>query len=156
MPRITVAVCTYDRYPHLERMLAALMRQTLPSDDYRVIVVDNSPDRAKAENFAARHHGLQRVLFHFEPRPGLSNARNAALALSQDPLIAFIDDDALARPDWLRNLVAAFDQIGPAALARVGRVVVGVAREPVAAEVLRVVAAVAHQGFCRRARVKGV
>ena len=48
MPRITVAVCTYDRYPHLERVLTALTRQTLPPDDYRIIVVDNSPDRAKA------------------------------------------------------------------------------------------------------------
>lgn len=115
MSRITAVVCTFDRYQLLEGALAALALQTLTQGDYRILVVDNSPDRAKAEAFRERNRGLANLTYLLEPRPGLSNARNAAIAACRDDLIAFIDDDAIARPSWLAQLVRAFDEIGPAA-----------------------------------------
>lgn len=115
MPRITVAVCTYDRYALLKHALASLTRQTLSPADFRIVVVDNSPGRGAGEDFAARHRGIANLDYRFADRPGLSNARNAALAACSDELIAFIDDDAIARPEWLAALVAAFDALGPSA-----------------------------------------
>ena len=115
MSRITVALCTYDRYSYLADALAGLARQTLAPGDYRILVVDNSPDRATAEDFAGRHRGVPNLDYRFADQPGLSNARNAALAACASELIAFIDDDAIARPAWLERLVEAFDALGPAA-----------------------------------------
>jgi GT2 family glycosyltransferase len=45
-----------------------------------------------------------------EPRPGLSHARNRALAACDDAdVLAFVDDDALIGPGWLSRLAAAWD-----------------------------------------------
>jgi len=115
MPRIAVAVCTYDRYAHLERALASLTRQTLAAADFRIIVVDNSPGRTAGEAFYALHRDIPNLDYRFADQPGLSNARNTALAASPEELIAFIDDDAVARPAWLERLVEAFDALGPSA-----------------------------------------
>lgn len=122
MPRITVAVCTYDRYAHLEHAIVSLTRQTLVPTDFRIMVVDNSPGRAAGEEFAKRHRDIPNLDYRFADRPGLSNARNAAIAACSDELIAFIDDDALARPTWLAALVTAFDSIGAHAAAVGGAV----------------------------------
>jgi GT2 family glycosyltransferase len=49
-----------------------------------------------------------------EPRPGLSNARNRALAeCSDDDVIAFVDDDAIVDENWLTELQAAWERAEP-------------------------------------------
>jgi hypothetical protein len=40
--------------------------------------------------------------------PGAVAARNAAIAASRGDLIAFVDDDAVPRPDWLERLAAHY------------------------------------------------
>lgn len=44
--------------------------------------------------------------------PGAAGARNTAALTSDCSLVAFLDDDAYARPGWLRSLVRAMDQTG--------------------------------------------
>ncbi len=41
-------------------------------------------------------------------QPGLSAARNTAIALAVGDIIAFLDDDARPHPGWLANLLAGF------------------------------------------------
>jgi len=114
---VTAAVCTYERYDVLGDAIRSLGQQQLPADAYQVLVVDNSPDAAKASQFAAGFRDAANVRFLHVDRPGLSHARNVALAESQSPYIAFIDDDALAPPDWLANIARFFDSAEPDAAA---------------------------------------
>jgi len=59
---------------------------------------------------AAGAFGPDAVVLH-EPRPGLSRARNRALAAcADDDVLAFVDDDALAGPGWLDAMGAAWDR----------------------------------------------
>ena len=44
------------------------------------------------------------IVLH-EPRAGVANARNAGLRAARGDLIAFLDDDELAPPDWLAELL---------------------------------------------------
>ena len=44
------------------------------------------------------------------PHLGLSYARNAGLAEARGEIICYLDDDAVAAPDWLENIGQAFDQ----------------------------------------------
>jgi glycosyltransferase involved in cell wall biosynthesis len=120
--RITAVVCTRDGYDRLDRTVGALLGQSLRRDRYHVIVVDNSDDPAPARDFARRHRGTPGLRVMRERVPGLSRARNRALAACRTPLIAFTDDDTTPAHDWLERLVAAFDRFGPRAAVVGGRV----------------------------------
>lgn len=56
-----------------------------------------------------------------EPVKGLSRARNRGLAESRTDIVAYIDDDALPRPDWLGRLIGPFQY--PQVAAVTGRIV---------------------------------
>lgn len=104
-PLITVAICTRDRARHLRAALESVMGQTLDGDEFELLVVDNgSRDDTPAvvRSFGARVRALH------EPVAGLSRARNLALAQANAPLIAYLDDDAVAEPGWLAALAERF------------------------------------------------
>jgi glycosyltransferase involved in cell wall biosynthesis len=105
---ISVAICTYDRYPLLEQAIASCLNQAFPVEAYEIIVVDNSPDVARSARMGGRYEGTSRVRYLVEERPGLSNARNVAVAAARAPVIAFLDDDAIASQQWLSEIAAAF------------------------------------------------
>jgi glucosyl-dolichyl phosphate glucuronosyltransferase len=98
-----------------------LLAQTLPRREFEILVVDNAPDaRALAEvraTFTESH-----VKWVHETTPGLSRARNLACRASEGQILAFIDDDAIARPDWLETVIDVFEKFGPIAAAVGGRV----------------------------------
>ena len=104
-PLLSVVVCTHDRPEDLERCLRGLAAL---QDDVDVIVVD-SASATPAGPIVERFSGsLPWLRYHYEPIAGLSRARNRGLALARCDLVAFLDDDTVAEPDWARRLAAAF------------------------------------------------
>ncbi len=102
--KVTVAVCTYNGARTLPATLEALKAQTLPSDEFEVIVVDDgSSDDTSAVAVA---HGA-RVL-RLPTNQGLAAARNTAVEAARADLIAFTDDDCVPHADWLAELVVPF------------------------------------------------
>jgi GT2 family glycosyltransferase len=103
-PSATVAVCTRDRTDDLERCLHALL--ALPDDGQEILVIDNAP-----ATDATRHlvQNLPHVRYVREDGPGLDRARNRAIRETTSEVIAFTDDDAAPDPQWLRSLLANFD-----------------------------------------------
>lgn len=99
----TVAICTHERPDDLARALAAVT--ALRDRGGGVLVVDNAPTSDSTRNVVAGFAGVRHVV---EPRKGLDNARNRALAEATTDIVAFIDDDAVADPCWLDALVAGF------------------------------------------------
>jgi glycosyltransferase involved in cell wall biosynthesis len=101
---MTVVICTRDRPLGLRATLASLQRQTDPG--FRVLVVENgsSPESAGV----VEELGLPRCEYVVEQRPGLSRARNRALGAVRTDLVAWIDDDEIADPDWVRRLKEGF------------------------------------------------
>jgi GT2 family glycosyltransferase len=106
-PAITVVVCTRDRPGPLARSLDTLLALEYPPACLRILVVDNAPggDATERAVRAARSRGP--VDYLREPRPGLSRARNAALAACPGELIAWIDDDEVPDRYWLAELARA-------------------------------------------------
>jgi GT2 family glycosyltransferase len=114
---ISVAISTYNRHDLLRQSLLALQKQTLPRDQFDVLVIDNSDDEAAREAFAREVAGTSEItLVHTSP-PGTSLARNKALALCATQYIAFLDDDAVANPGWLAAMVETFEKTGAAVVA---------------------------------------
>jgi GT2 family glycosyltransferase len=102
----SVIVCAYSdaRWDALADVVAALGRQTLPPTEV-VLCIDHNPDLlARARNAFASARVIPS-----EEQPGLSGARNTGIRHASGDIIAFIDDDALPEPQWLEELVTAFD-----------------------------------------------
>lgn len=94
----------------------SLFRQDLQPGLLEIIVVDNSPDQNAAARFAQRY-ATAPLRYLREPIQGLSNARNIGAASARAAIVAYIDDDAIAAPQWARNILAGFDSFS---LDRVG------------------------------------
>lgn len=115
-PRLTVAVCTCNRFEHLPECLATLEQQDLPKQDYEVLVVDNSDDHAASAAFWANFAADANCRVVKSPKRGLSRARNIALDEAAAPRIAFVDDDARAAPGWAAALLDGFERADPPAV----------------------------------------
>lgn len=120
--RITAAICTYERYDLLPGAITSALSQSLPTDAFEVIVVDNSPDAVRSGQEAAAFARYPNLSWYHEARPGLSNARNVAARHAASPIIAYLDDDARADPVWLENIADCFDQFGAALKVVGGRI----------------------------------
>lgn len=104
---IDVCICTFRRDSVWET-LASIAAQEAPHLDLKVIVADNDDDdRRRTEILAhGKTLGLSLVYVH-APARNISVARNACLDAARSDWVAFIDDDEIARTDWILNLVAA-------------------------------------------------
>ena len=100
---VSVVVCTRKRPVALRRCLDSLGYMT--SELVEIIVVDNAPN---SPDVAAVTTGRERVRCVAEAHPGLSIARNTGLRNAKGSIIAFTDDDAVAHPQWISRLLAAF------------------------------------------------
>ncbi|MFF1796503.1 glycosyltransferase family 2 protein [Kitasatospora sp. NPDC058263] len=103
-PTLSVVVCSYtlDRWDDLCAALDSIRAQRRQPDE-TVVVVDHCP--ALTARLAARP-GLR--LVESPERPGVSGARNTGVTLARGELVAFLDDDAVAEPDWTERLLAGF------------------------------------------------
>jgi glycosyltransferase involved in cell wall biosynthesis len=121
-PRITAAICTFNRYDTLAAAIESLTGQSLAPDEFEILVIDNSPDHEQSADMAKDYTAIPNLVWHIERTPGLSNARNVATQHARAPLIAFMDDDAIASRDWLETLISVFAAFGPQAQIVGGRV----------------------------------
>src|SRR5689334_11971995 len=105
---LTVAICTRNRAPSLRRMLNSLANIEIPNGlEWEVVVVDNgsSDDTASVIKASA---GMLPIRHEIEPTPGVSHARNRAVALAGGKYIVWTDDDVIVDRNWLSAYVSAF------------------------------------------------
>lgn len=103
-PTVTIVVPHYHDLAALELCLAALARQTYPSDRYDIVVADNASPEGKAA-VAAVVGARGRLVIVAEK--GAGPARNGGVAAATGEILAFTDCDCVPEPDWLAQGVAA-------------------------------------------------
>jgi glucosyl-dolichyl phosphate glucuronosyltransferase len=106
---ISVVVCTYDlaRLEQLLDCLESVRRQTLPPEKV-VVVVDGCPELGET----LRRKLKREVVVELLTNQGLSAARNTGAQQVTTPWVAFLDDDAVAEPRWLEELLSSAEQTG--------------------------------------------
>jgi GT2 family glycosyltransferase len=112
---ISAAICTHNREAALAAAIASLAGQTLPNDQYEILIIDNAADADGSHKRAKAYQRISNLCWLHEPREGVALARNLAVARARAPLLAFIDDDAIADPGWLEALLAGFAAFGDTA-----------------------------------------
>lgn len=102
---ISVVLCAYtmDRWHDLIAAVESLHKQTLPACEI-IVVIDH--------NIAMLEQALIQfptttIILNTEPR-GLSGARNCGVKAAKGAVVAFLDDDAEAAPDWLEQLAVEY------------------------------------------------
>jgi glycosyltransferase involved in cell wall biosynthesis len=120
-PVASVVVCTHNRAAYIGRCLEGIAAQGV-TFDYEVIVVDNCSTDGTARVAESFHDRLPLRVVR-EETLGLSHARNRGIREAKSDIIIYIDDDAVAFPGWLAEIVRCFDSIEPRPASVGGRVV---------------------------------
>lgn len=120
-PAVSVIILTYNRLPLLQACLTSLHRQTF--QDFEIIVVNNDSDPAKpckTREFLATQPDV--LVVNLPTNVGIATARNLGIQAANADLLAFIDDDCTAAPDWLETLLSPFKD--PAVAGAGGKLIV--------------------------------
>lgn len=102
--KLTVQMCTYNRKGMLMKALDALFNQSLPVDDYEVVLVDDGSTDGTREAVAALSPPC-RFQYCWQSNSGLSKGRNHGIRKASGEVILFIDDDTVAHRDLLAEHV---------------------------------------------------
>lgn len=113
-PAYTVCICTLNRVKYLGATIEAVLKQDLPRGRFEILVVDNGSTDGTSEMVSVRFGADTRVPVRCirEETPGLSRARNRAIAETTSEFLVFLDDDAIPEPGWLALLADVFASSG--------------------------------------------
>jgi len=102
---ISVVICAYtmDRWSDIQRAIGSVASQRSPVRE-TILVVDYNDDLMRR---AQGELGGITVVANREER-GLSGGRNTGVATARGEIVAFLDDDAAAAPDWSEWLAAGY------------------------------------------------
>jgi glycosyltransferase involved in cell wall biosynthesis len=104
---VSVVICAYTekRWDDTLAAVGSVGCQTLAPREVVVVVDHNRPLyerlRAALPNVAVVEN---------REAPGLSGARNTGISMSGGEVVAFLDDDAIAAPDWLKFLMDPYSK----------------------------------------------
>lgn len=106
--KISVVLCTHNpREDYLQRTIGALKQQTVPFDQWELLLVDNASTSRPPEKGILTWHPFGKTIE--EPQLGLTMARLRGIAESSAPLIVFVDDDNVLDPSYLANALKIAD-----------------------------------------------
>jgi glycosyltransferase involved in cell wall biosynthesis len=112
MSRISVVIPTRNRGVQAAEAARAVLADPT---DFELIVVDQSTDDSTAEALRGLHSDRRLRVLRSTLR-GASNARNAGVAATSTPIVAFTDDDCRPAPNWVSTVLRVFDEEPEAAL----------------------------------------
>jgi glycosyltransferase involved in cell wall biosynthesis len=100
MIKLTVVVCSHNpRADHLARTLESLRSQTLPKNEWELLLIDNASHSPLAGTWELSWHPNGRHIL--EPELGLAAARVRGMKESVADLLVFADDDNVLDPSYL-------------------------------------------------------
>ena len=113
--QLSVIIPTHNPHPgRLQQTLRALRAQTLPTDQWETVLVDNASTPALAL-VDWNTDGPANLRLVTEPEPGLSHARRRGFLSGRGESFVLVDDDNELAPDYLAEtlrLFAAHPKVG--------------------------------------------
>ncbi|SFS68492.1 glucosyl-dolichyl phosphate glucuronosyltransferase [Halostagnicola kamekurae] len=108
--KVSVVICTYamERYGVFSECVESVLAQRYDPLE-TVLVVDGNDDvLERVENDFGDREGV--VVHCNDENRGISYSRTKGAELADGEVVAFIDDDAVAEPDWIDELVRVYEQ----------------------------------------------
>jgi len=109
---VSVVICAYKRPDMLVEALDSLKEQSLSTDRFEVIVVDNNsgPPIPELVTKYVKTSGYE-LRYVLEKSQGISHARNSGVLAAKGEIIAFLDDDEVADEYWLTAHLDVYHQV---------------------------------------------
>jgi glucosyl-dolichyl phosphate glucuronosyltransferase len=108
--QVTVAICTRNRAVSLARALGSLVKMVVPDGTSWEVIVVNNAASDNTDEVIQRYASVLPIRREYEPKAGLSNARNRAVSVARGRYIAWTDDDVVVDRNWLSAYLSAFDK----------------------------------------------
>jgi glycosyltransferase involved in cell wall biosynthesis len=106
-PSVSVIIVTHNRKTELKQNLLALSNQT--EKNFEVIIGDNGQKYLNATELA--NAGPDELCYiKMRENLGPALARNKAVEFAKAPIVAFIDDDAVAADNWIEKILYNFKE----------------------------------------------
>ena len=104
---LSIIICSYNRASYISDALTSLYGQSSGLDDFEVIIVDNNSTDNTKEVYAQWRQTNTNGQFTFisETKQGASFARNTGAAIAKGEWVCFMDDDAVATTDYVKNII---------------------------------------------------
>ncbi|NUQ70457.1 MAG: glycosyltransferase [Chthonomonadales bacterium] len=118
---VSVIICTRNRADTLEACLRSLESQKPGANE--ILVIDNASEDCTEALIASLAESVAHLRYVREETIGLSHARNRGLREARFAVVAYIDDDATAEPNWIRAILEAMQDPSVACIG--GRITVG-------------------------------
>lgn len=98
----TIIICTYNGGNRIERVVNCIVNQTMfDSLVQKVLIVDNCSTDSTSEVIKELTEENSKIIYLYEPEPGLSNARLCGIKNVDTTWIVFLDDDNFIDQNWL-------------------------------------------------------
>jgi glycosyltransferase involved in cell wall biosynthesis len=106
-PEISVLISTYNRPRLLREALESFCEQTVSSDRFEVVVVDDGSTESELDAIVGEFTDRLQIVGLRAGHAGRSAAKNLCVVLARGPLVLFFDDDDRVTPDYLERHLAA-------------------------------------------------
>ena len=102
---LSIIICSYNRASYISDALTSLYCQSAGLNEFEVIIVDNNSTDNTKEVYAIWRQTNTNGQFTFisETKQGASFARNNGAAIAKGEWVCFMDDDAVATPNYVEN-----------------------------------------------------
>jgi glycosyltransferase involved in cell wall biosynthesis len=105
MLELSIVICAHNPRPHyLRRVLDALQAQTLPTQQWELLLIDNLSSNPLASSWDLSWHPNARHVL--ESELGLTPARKRGIRESSAPILVFVDDDNVLDADYLSKALS--------------------------------------------------
>ncbi len=106
---LSVIIPTRNRALFLKDALDSILKQTLSTGEFEILVVDNGSTDATAEVVKEFMAKSNQISYYFASEPGLHVGRHLGANEAEGEILVFVDDDIIATPGWLEAIKNAFN-----------------------------------------------
>ena len=106
---VSVVICTYslDMYDHFQEAVDSVLAQTY--DDIEIVLVSDGNEAVYQRMEDDYGQQPSTTVTRTENNVGISAARNHGIEQATGDIVAQIDDDAIADPEWIEELVSVYE-----------------------------------------------